>query len=264
MTVNLLQKPGSARHAKAVSLSNEKKTANNPAKPMPLYEYICRKGRKEFGEVLSIKEHDTKKLGCRKCRSTDLETVIEPFFAKTASKTHGSQSPHPENASNMKTRRTPSTAPHAGGSPKKARTKQRGTDEFAPEIPVRWRWHYETLARLRDRLIEERGAHPREGAEPIERHSMHQADSATDEFDHGLALGQISEEQDALYKVEAAMKRIIGLNEEAFAEMRCRKELKIVPGATHLFEEPGALEEVARLAAAWFRDHLHTHPEAAD
>jgi hypothetical protein len=41
-------------------------------------------------------------------------------------------------------------------------------------------------------------------------------------------------------------------------------ELKIVPGATHLFEEPGALEAVARLAADWFRRHLHSHSEATD
>lgn len=49
---------------------------------------------------------------------------------------------------------------------------------------------------------------------------------------------------------------VIGMNERAFAAMRCEKELKIVPGATHLFEEPGALEEVARLAASWFSRHL--------
>ncbi|MDR3402051.1 MAG: zinc ribbon domain-containing protein [Chthoniobacter sp.] len=54
---------------------------------MPLYEYVCRKCHKKFGEVLTIKEHETKKLHCPKCRSTDLEKVIEPFFAKTASKT---------------------------------------------------------------------------------------------------------------------------------------------------------------------------------
>jgi hypothetical protein len=40
--------------------------------------------------------------------------------------------------------------------------------------------------------------------------------------------------------------------------MRCEKELKIVPGATHLFEEPGTLQEVARLAADWFQRHLHS------
>ena len=49
---------------------------------------------------------------------------------------------------------------------------------------------------------------------------------------------------------------VIELNQQAYAQMRCEKELKIVPGATHLFEEPGALEEVARLAAEWFTRHL--------
>lgn len=57
---------------------------------------------------------------------------------------------------------------------------------------------------------------------------------------------------------------VIRLNEEALAELRCEKELKIVPGATHLFEEPGALETVANLAADWFRQHLQAQPEAAD
>lgn len=49
---------------------------------------------------------------------------------------------------------------------------------------------------------------------------------------------------------------VIQLNEEAYAQLRCTKELKIIPGATHLFEEPGKLEEVARLAAEWFRQYL--------
>lgn len=49
---------------------------------------------------------------------------------------------------------------------------------------------------------------------------------------------------------------VIKMNEDAYAELQCVKELKIVPGATHLFEEPGKLEEVASLAAAWFLKHL--------
>lgn len=49
---------------------------------------------------------------------------------------------------------------------------------------------------------------------------------------------------------------VIGLNEEARARMRCPVELVIVPGATHLFEESGTLEEVARLAAEWFARQL--------
>jgi len=50
---------------------------------------------------------------------------------------------------------------------------------------------------------------------------------------------------------------VIEMNREAYARLRCEKELKIVPGATHLFEEPGTLEEVSRLAADWFQKHLH-------
>ena len=52
---------------------------------------------------------------------------------------------------------------------------------------------------------------------------------------------------------------VIELNEQAFAELNCEKEMKIIPRATHLFEEPGALEKVANTAAAWFHDHLRKH-----
>jgi dienelactone hydrolase len=49
---------------------------------------------------------------------------------------------------------------------------------------------------------------------------------------------------------------VVELNEQAYAQLRCEKELRLVPGATHLFEEPGTLEEAARLAAEWFVRHL--------
>ena len=49
---------------------------------------------------------------------------------------------------------------------------------------------------------------------------------------------------------------VIEMNREAQGRMRAPNELAIVPGATHLFEEPGALEAVARLAAAWFVQYL--------
>jgi predicted alpha/beta-hydrolase family hydrolase len=55
---------------------------------------------------------------------------------------------------------------------------------------------------------------------------------------------------------------VIRLNKEALALLRCEKELRIVPGATHLFEEPGTLEEVARLAGEWFGRHLRGRPDA--
>jgi len=51
---------------------------------------------------------------------------------------------------------------------------------------------------------------------------------------------------------------VLGLNQEALQLLRCPTELMVVPGATHLFEEPGALEAVADLAARWFEAHLAT------
>ncbi len=50
---------------------------------------------------------------------------------------------------------------------------------------------------------------------------------------------------------------VIDMNQKAYDLLQCEKELKIVSGATHLFEEPGTLEKVARLAADWFQEHLH-------
>jgi putative phosphoribosyl transferase len=50
---------------------------------------------------------------------------------------------------------------------------------------------------------------------------------------------------------------VIELNRTAYARLKGKKEFVIVPGATHLFEEPGALEEVARLATEWFKQYLH-------
>jgi len=50
--------------------------------------------------------------------------------------------------------------------------------------------------------------------------------------------------------------QVLELNKEALAELQAEKKLEIVPGATHLFEEPGTLEEAARLAKDWFVQHL--------
>ena len=49
---------------------------------------------------------------------------------------------------------------------------------------------------------------------------------------------------------------VIPLNEDAYAHLRCAKKLEIVPGASHLFEEPGTLEVVSRLASSWFLRYL--------
>jgi putative phosphoribosyl transferase len=69
---------------------------------------------------------------------------------------------------------------------------------------------------------------------------------------------------EALPKVQAPTLLIVGadddivieLNEQARDRMRCEVKLEIIPGATHLFEEPGTLEKVAQLASAWFVNHI--------
>jgi dienelactone hydrolase len=74
---------------------------------------------------------------------------------------------------------------------------------------------------------------------------------------------------DALPKVQAPTLLIVGgndnvvidLNEMARDQMRCEVKLEIIPGATHLFEEPGALEQVAKLASDWFVAHLARNDE---
>lgn len=53
---------------------------------------------------------------------------------------------------------------------------------------------------------------------------------------------------------------VIDLNRQAYARLHCPKKIEIVPGATHLFEEPGTLEQVAVLASRWFSEHL-AHPQ---
>jgi len=49
---------------------------------------------------------------------------------------------------------------------------------------------------------------------------------------------------------------VLELNRRALTDLRCERELAVVPGATHLFEESGALERVAELATDWFVRHL--------
>ena len=73
-----------------------------------------------------------------------------------------------------------------------------------------------------------------------------------------LAGGALAEVRvPTLLIVGGADTEVIALNRKAFSGINCEKALKIVPGATHLFEEPGTLDQVVALARGWFADHLH-------
>jgi putative phosphoribosyl transferase len=60
--------------------------------------------------------------------------------------------------------------------------------------------------------------------------------------------------------VGGADPEVLALNREAFARLTCPKALEVVPGATHLFEEPGTLEAMTENAVGWFSRHLVPQP----
>ncbi|MCZ7421288.1 dienelactone hydrolase family protein [Verrucosispora sp. WMMA2121] len=77
----------------------------------------------------------------------------------------------------------------------------------------------------------------------------------------GSALGQVHAA--TLLLVGGLDEQVITLNEHALGQLTSRSELRVIPGATHLFEEPGTLDQVAEAAADWFHDHLHPQPASA-
>ncbi|MEU5549325.1 dienelactone hydrolase family protein [Micromonospora sp. NPDC047793] len=77
----------------------------------------------------------------------------------------------------------------------------------------------------------------------------------------GAALGEVRAA--TLLLVGGLDEQVITLNEQARDRMAAPTDLRVVPGATHLFEEPGTLEQVAEAAAGWFRDHLRPQPVPA-
>lgn len=121
------------------------------------------------------------------------------------------------------------------------------------EIPKQWVWHYETLSSLRERLIQERKERLSEVAEPVESHSLSQADSASDEFDHALALSRLSVDQDALYEVEAAMRRILdgkyGICEQTGRPIPAGR-LKVLPWTRYRREVANRLERTGVIPPA--------------
>jgi len=70
----------------------------------------------------------------------------------------------------------------------------------------------------------------------------------------GMALAKVT--APTLLIVGGDDEAVIGMNKEAMEKMKAEVQLEIIPGATHLFEEPGTLEKVAELAAAWFKRYL--------
>jgi DnaK suppressor protein len=77
-----------------------------------------------------------------------------------------------------------------------------------PKIKTEWTKYYEHLLELRERLMAQMDGLAKESAEEMASYSLHMADSGTDNFDRDFALSLLSSDQDAIYEIEEALKRI--------------------------------------------------------
>jgi RNA polymerase-binding transcription factor DksA len=77
-----------------------------------------------------------------------------------------------------------------------------------PKIKPEWKGYYATLLDLRERLMNQMNGLAKESAEEMASYSLHMADSGTDNFDRDFALSLLSSDQDAIYEIEEALKRI--------------------------------------------------------
>jgi RNA polymerase-binding protein DksA len=140
--------------------------------------------------------------------------------------------------------RKASSRPTAARSPTEVVLAPAPTTKF--HVPAKWAWHYRVLLKLRDRLRAERGQQLSEAAEPLEPHSMDIADTATDEFDHDLAISQLSAAQDALYEIEEALRHIrdgtYGVCEETGKQIPAAR-LRAIPWARFCRETQARLEQ---------------------
>jgi RNA polymerase-binding transcription factor DksA len=78
----------------------------------------------------------------------------------------------------------------------------------APRVKPQWAKYYQRLVELRDRLLNQMDGLAKESAQEMPGYSLHMADSGTDNFDRDFALSLLSSDQDAIYEIEEALKRI--------------------------------------------------------
>lgn len=122
-----------------------------------------------------------------------------------------------------------------------------GENPISPSsVPAKWRWHQAVLLNLQDRLLQQHDGLRQAVTEPLETHSLSEADSATDEFDHNLALTQLAGQQDALNEVNAALERISNNSYgvcEATGQTIPEERLKVVPWTRFTREVEARLEQ---------------------
>jgi RNA polymerase-binding transcription factor DksA len=100
------------------------------------------------------------------------------------------------------------TAASILGGPGPVAPSRRGSGNGAIQIKAEWAKYYNTLLELRERLLNQMSGLAKESAEEMPGYSLHMADSGTDNFDRDFALSLLSSDQDAIYEIEEALKRI--------------------------------------------------------
>lgn len=99
--------------------------------------------------------------------------------------------------------------PQAPAKSKSAKTKKSETEVYKPiKVKPEWEKYYKTLVELHGRLMNQMDGLAKESAEQLQGYSLHMADSGTDNFDRDFALSLLSSDQDAVYEIEEALKRI--------------------------------------------------------
>jgi RNA polymerase-binding transcription factor DksA len=130
--------------------------------------------------------------------------------------------------------------------------KSRNSNPAALHVPAKWRRHYRRLQALREELVEDSAEQRAEFHEVLEPIGTDDSDRATDEFDHDLALGILAHEEDALFEVDDAIRRILdgtyGICEKTGMAIP-EKRLRVVPWTRYTKE---ALERIEKRShAGW-------------
>ncbi len=87
-------------------------------------------------------------------------------------------------------------------------SKSSKTDRTVKKVKAEWQKYYDRLLELREQLLHQMNGLAKESAQEIAGYSLHMADSGTDNFDRDFALSLLSSDQDAIYEIEEALKRI--------------------------------------------------------
>jgi DnaK suppressor protein len=135
-------------------------------------------------------------------------SIIKRAVAVTTNKKSAKKAPAASSASGKPKARTAASAAAILGMVATPAARQANHRPAKVKVKSEWSKFYENLLELRERLIAQMNGLAKESAEEMSSYSLHMADSGTDNFDRDFALSLLSSDQDAMYEIEEALKRI--------------------------------------------------------